>query len=142
MQDQFESIWLVVAYVAVTIVIVVKLWHRHVARNAERWPSVEGVIESGQMEAAASGGSKPKVVLPVFAFSYEVTGEYYGGRFALLPYVTDLGESIIERMIGRKLQIHYDPKKPETWFIADKLIEGCKVEQKFTPDWFSFPPPN
>ena len=32
--------------------------------------------------------------------------------------------------------------KPEVWFIADKLIEGCKVEQKFSGNWIDYSPPD
>jgi hypothetical protein len=59
--------------------------------------------------------------------------------FALLPYITD---PFVEHMVGRKVQVNHDPLKPEVWFIADKLIEGCKVEQKFSGDWIDYAPPS
>jgi hypothetical protein len=31
---------------------------------------------------------------------------------------------------AEKLRVHYDPNRPETWFLPDEFIEGCKVEQK------------
>jgi hypothetical protein len=99
------------------------------AKKARRWPTTEATIESSSMEVMARERGV-KVTLPVFAFSYCVDDEFYGGKFALLPYTTDPGESILTRMIGRKLMIHYDPKKPSTWFIPDELVEGCQVEQK------------
>jgi len=67
------------------------------------------------------------------------------GRFALLPYITDpfvSDSSFVEHMIGRKVQVNHDPLKPEVWFIADKLIEGCKVEQKFSGNWIDYSPPD
>jgi hypothetical protein len=111
-------------------------------RRAQKWPSTEGVIESGKLEPVVSHGPAP-VILPVFGFSYKVVGEYYGGRFALLPYTADpLAADLhfVEHMIGRKLQVNYDPAKPAVWFIANDLIDGCKVEQRVTRDWASFPP--
>ena len=119
------------------------IWRRRVSKKAAKWPSVEGTIESGQLEQVAGGGRSPKVILPVFAFSYRVAGEYYSGRFALLPYITDpfvADSSFVEHMIGRKIQVNHDPLKPDVWFIADKLIEGCKVEQKFSGDWIDYAP--
>jgi len=108
-------------------------------KAAPSWPVAEAIIETGTIESvAAVKGSK--VQLPVFAFSYLVSGEYYSGRFALMPYITDPGESLVKRMIGRKLEVHYDPVKPQTWLIADELIEGCKVEQKSRPGLFGFYP--
>lgn len=121
-----------------------RIWRRSVSKSAAKWPSVDGIIESGKLEQVAGGGRNPKVILPVFAFSYQVAGEYYAGRFALLPYITDpfvADSAFVEHMIGRKVQVNHDPLKPEVWFIADKLIEGCKVEQKFSGDWIDYSPP-
>jgi hypothetical protein len=112
--------------------------------KARKWPSTQGTIESGQFEQMAGGGKRPPVILPVFAFSYQVSDEYYGGRFALMPFITDptvSDPSFVEHMVGRKVQVNYDPASPELWFVADKLIEGCKVEQKFSSELQSFAPP-
>jgi hypothetical protein len=37
---------------------------------------------------------------------------------------------MIGRMIGRTLQLRYDPHHPEVWFIPDDLIDGCQVQEK------------
>ena len=109
-------------------------------RKAQNWPSVEGTIESGQREMVADSGS---AILPVFAFSYQVAGEYYGGRFALRPYTTDptvTDPSFIEHMIGRKVRVNYNPVHPEEWFVANERVEGCRVEQKFGRDFINYAP--
>ncbi len=67
--------------------------------------------------------------LPVFAFSYVVGEEYYAGRFALWAK-GDRADTLIREMVDRKVLINYDPGRPERWFIPEKLIEGCPVEQK------------
>jgi hypothetical protein len=41
------------------------------------------------------------------------------------------------RMIGRKLQVRYDPARPDVWFIPDALIGGCKIEQKLAPHLYT-----
>jgi len=123
----------------------IKVWRRRMSRKATKWPCVEGTIESGKLEHVAGNRRGPEVILPVFAFSYRVGTEYYSGRFALLPYITDpfvSDSSFVEHMIGRKVQVNHDPLKPEVWFIADKLIEGCKVEQKFSGNWIDYSPPD
>src|SRR5579872_2682118 len=109
------------------------LWRRSRARSARHWPSAEATIESGAVEVVARtrGG---QIELPVFAFSYEVEGQLFGGRFALRPYITDPGASIVTRLIGKKIVVRYDPTDAATWFIPDELIEGCKIEQKLSPD--------
>jgi hypothetical protein len=97
--------------------------------SAKGWPRTEGTIESAQMEFVNSY-SEEGVRLPVFAFSYRVEGGYYSGRFSLLPYVTDPAEGFMERLIGSKVTVQYSPQHPEQWFVADELIEGCKIQQK------------
>lgn len=123
--------------------------HLAICRKARNWPSVEGTIESGQREVVADGPGGPAIILPVFAFSYQVAGEYYGGRFALRgrvalrPYTTDptvAVHSFIQHMIGRKVQVKYNPVHPEEWFVANELVERCRVQQKFSRDFINFPP--
>lgn len=70
--------------------------------KARHWPPTDATIESGDFELVARS-RYGEVRLPVFAFSYEVAGAYFGGRFALLPYMTDPDESLFSRMAGRKL---------------------------------------
>jgi hypothetical protein len=117
------------------------LWRRRRARQAKRWPTSEATIQSGGVEIVARN-RYGNVELPVFGFSYQVGTVYYGGRFALLPYIADPGESLIGRMIGRKMQVRYDPKDAAVWFIPDELIEGCKVEQKISRNLVNYPPRN
>jgi len=110
-------------------------WWRIEARKVEvarNWPTAEATVESGTLEPIADSSSRAPIVLPVFAFSYEVDENYYSGRFALSHINAD-ADQIIQRVIGRKLQIRYNPSSPVTWFIPDEEIEGCRVEQKMGP---------
>ena len=107
------------------------LWSFKRVRGTAGWPLTEGTIESAAPEIVTTYG-RPNVRLPTFAFSYKVAGEYYSGRFSLMPYITDPDDGLTSRMIGRKLAVKYDPRRPEVWFIPEKLIEGCKVEQKMS----------
>lgn len=103
------------------------------ANKARReWKPVEATIESSGREVVATERGVT-IELPVFAFSYVVGDDRFGGRFALLPYITDPGESILANMIGRQLSILYDPDAPSNWLIPDDMIEGCKVEQTADP---------
>jgi hypothetical protein len=115
------------------------LLRRRRAHDSKNWPTTEATVETGKKEVVARFKGVP-VELPVFGFSYSVSGERLSGRFALKPYITDPGHSIVTRMIGRKLQLRYNPAKPAMWFIPDELIEGCRVEQKLDPHFVSFPP--
>lgn len=112
-------------------------WQRKRVEETERWPQAEATIESGSLEAPAQG----RFNLPTFAFSYQAAGKYYSGCFGLMPHTTD-SDALIDRMIGRKLQVRYDPSRPEVCFIPDRVIEGCEVEQKMGPHVAGFYPKN
>jgi len=114
----------------VTIIAWVISWYRQreLVQQAGQWVPVEVTIESGALEGTHESG---KVVLPTFAFSYQVSEHYYSGRFSVRANLSkELAESMVAQMIGRKLLLRYDPDHPELWFIPDKLIDGYKVEQK------------
>jgi heme exporter protein D len=68
--------------VAVTAWVVSLYRQRKVLEQAEQWLPVEARIESGALEGTRESG---KMILPTFAFSYQVSGEYYAGRFSLMP---------------------------------------------------------
>jgi hypothetical protein len=116
----------------VMVVVIVFAWEwrrqRRSVEEAGTWPIIDATIESGALE----GTAQSRAVLPTFAFSYQISGQYYSGRFGLMPTNTD-SQALIDALIGRKLQLRYDPLRPEVWFIAEERIEGCKVEQKLGP---------
>lgn len=137
-----EAFRLIVSIALLGIVCAVParwIWRRSQAKKADSWPTADATVESGAIEVVfRDKGSK--VELPVFSFSYKAAGGYYGGRFALLPYITDPGMSVIDRMIGRKLLVRYDPQRAERWFIPDELIEGCRIEQNLSPHLVNLKP--
>ena len=121
---------LVAGAVSVAVIAWVISWYRQrkLVQRAGQWVPVEGRIESGALEAIHESG---KIILPTFAFSYQVSGESYSGRFSLRANISKaLAESMIDQMIGRKLFLRYDPDHTEMWFIPDEFIDGYKVEQK------------
>jgi len=110
-------------------VLIWGFWQWKRMQDVRRWPKTEATIESASLEVVRSSKYQD-IQLPTFAFSYQVNGEYFSGRFALMPYITDPGPSLMERMIGRKLQVHYNPRDPNECFVPVDLMEGCKVKQK------------
>jgi hypothetical protein len=111
-------------------------WQRKRVEETEGWLQTEASIESGGLEGAAQG----RVRLLTFTFSYQIAGKYYSGRFALLRHTADPESSLIDRMIGRKIQVRCDPRRPEVWFIPEKVIEGCKVAQRMGPHFSALYP--
>lgn len=114
------------------------IWQRSRLRKTATWPIAEATIESGTITVITRGEITAE--LPVFEISYRVGEAYFGGRFALRPYITDPGSSIVNRMIGRKFTLRYDPHHPHVWFIPDRLIEGCRIEQKLSPYFVNLRP--
>ena len=125
----------VILEVAGTVAVAVTAWviswyrQRELLQQAEQGLPVEARIESGALEATRESG---KIVFPTFGFSYQVSGEYYSGRFSLTPKTfptQEIIESIISRMIVRKLLLRYQPDHPEVWFIPDEFIDGLQAQQ-------------
>jgi hypothetical protein len=110
--------------------------------KAREWLPVEGTSESGAFETTHDS----KVRLPTLSFSYQVAGQFFSGRFCLLPerpyFPKPFIASMIAELKGRKFLLRYDPTHPEIWFIAADSIGGYKVGQKigihfvrsFSPD--------
>jgi hypothetical protein len=131
----------VIAVVGSAVLIAVAAWvvsgyrQRKLVQDAREWIATEATINSGTLESMQESS---KAILPTFAFSYQVSGEHYSGKFSLMPKRALFSsearrafiESMIEGMIGRKLPLRYNPRQPEAWFIPEERIDGCKVEQR------------
>jgi hypothetical protein len=98
--------------------------------EARHWPQTEAAVETAALEPVTEGRYAR---FPTFSFFNEVAGVSYSGRFSLVRPRTVPREFLLRQLVGHKLQVHYDPERPEVWFIPDELIEGCKVEQKMGP---------
>jgi hypothetical protein len=101
-------------------------------RRTRSWPMTSATIHSFEMEVKEFD-KKTDIVLPCFTFSYVVSEEEYSGRFSLFTNGEEEGESVAQKMIERKFELRYSPKRPSTWFIPDKKIDGYEVEQKMGP---------
>lgn len=106
------------------------IWRNKRVETAQTWPATEATVQSGAMETVASSRAGD-VRIPCFAFSYVVNGEYYSGRFGLLPNFGS-GDAVLDRMKNRKFQVHYDPANPEIFYIAGEQMEGCDIEQRLS----------
>ncbi len=96
--------------------------------KAKLWPNVEATIQSGKLEVVRHLRFG-NIQLPVFEFSYAVDQKRFAERFALSMH-TESADSLISKMVGRKVNVQYDPHNPASFYIPGKTIEGCKIEQK------------
>jgi hypothetical protein len=93
-------------------------------QQSQSWPSTEATIQSAEMVTIEGRGGSTPVLCG--AFSYVVNGEYYSGKFSIWE-CDDLSAAFVREMIGKKLNVHYDPIKPSSYSIRDELIEGCPI---------------
>ena len=110
-------------------------WKKVRAGRARSWPKTFATIHSAKLEVMKLD-DKSDVNLPCFTFSYVAAGANYSGRFALFTDGEAEGESVAKKMIGRQIDLQYDPRRPSTWYIPAKKIEGYEVEQKMSPHLF------
>ena len=101
-------------------------------RRTRKWPKISATIHSFEMETMDLD-DKTEIMLPCFAFSYVAAGENCSGRFSLFTNGEEEGESVARKMVGRRIELQYDPKRPSAWYIPERRIEGFEVEQKMSP---------
>lgn len=106
------------------------VWRNKRVETAETWPTTEATVQSGEMETVASTRAGD-VNIPCFAFSYAVKGEYYSGRFGLLPNFGS-ADGVLERMKDRKFKVHYNPADPRIFYVPGEQMEGCDIEQRLS----------
>lgn len=101
-------------------------------RRTRSWPKALATIHSAAMEIKDLD-DKNEIMLPCFTFSYVAAGEICSGRFSLFTDREEEGESMARKMIKHTIEIQYNPKRPSTWYIPEKKIEGYEVEQRMFP---------
>jgi hypothetical protein len=103
-----------------------------IERRTRKWPKTSATIHSFEMETMDLD-DKTKIMLPCFAFSYVAAGETCSGWFSLFTNGEEEGESVARKMVGRRIELQYDPKRPSASYIPEKRIEGFEVGQKMSP---------
>ncbi len=101
-------------------------------RRTRTWPKTSATIRAATIETMELK-NQMEIVLPCFHFSYVVAGADHSGSFYLFTDGQEEGESIAKRMNKRTIEIQYNPRRPSTWYIPEKQIEGYEVEQKLFP---------
>ena len=107
-------------------------WRQNQIQNMiQQWPTTQATIEGGTFETIpGSNHARTPSKAPVLSFSYHAGGGYFSGRIALMEFFDDDGTAIIQRMILKKLEIHYDPQDATRWFFDDDTIAGCRIRQE------------
>jgi hypothetical protein len=114
------AVFLILGFIVAVSIVIVRSKMR--AEESKSWPATVGTIQSGEMEIVG------EVELPCFSFSYLVDGEYYSGRFALWASGERAG-ALIHELTDTKITIKYDPRRPSSFYLAERLIGGCGIAQ-------------
>jgi hypothetical protein len=96
-------------------------------KNAADWPDTDAIIQSAKMEPVERIGQF-REILPFFAFSYVINGEYFTGRFGLrVP--EDRANTVMKEWINNKINVQYDPKRPSVFCLPEVLsVDGLRVD--------------
>src|SRR3954463_15543523 len=96
-------------------------------KKTKSWPTVEATVRSGNVEVVRHLRFGD-IQLPVFEFSYVVRDQPYSERFAL-SMSSEPVDSLMNKMIGRRVTVQYDPANPAICYVPGEKIEGCRIEQ-------------
>ena len=113
---------LIVIILGVLATLVIWLvWRSAHLNNVERWPVTQGTIHSVGTVIVRSGRSSRSV--DVGDFSYNVNDEYYSGRLTIAPSVST-GDRSSRGLVNQKIQVRYNPGKPDKFLVQQTKIEG------------------
>ena len=109
------------ALVALAALVVWLVWQSGRPNKAASWPVAEGIIQSVGTVVVSAGKGSYKV--DVGDFSYAVNNEYYSGRLRISSsYSAD--DRAPRALIHQKIQVRYDPQKPEEYSVNQQEFEG------------------
>ncbi|MCI0348888.1 MAG: DUF3592 domain-containing protein [Acidobacteriales bacterium] len=103
-------------------------------RRSKSWPVTTARIETFEARRDHVPRSFAVRILCQVGYSFTVDGSYYSGNFALhaateAVVVDDQAAEDLGRvLIGRTLEVRYDPKRPDDSIPAEKEFEGRKIE--------------
>jgi hypothetical protein len=108
-----------VAFVALVV------WRSNRRDASANWPVTEGTIQSvGQVVV---NGGKTSYTVDVGDFSYKVNDEFYSGRVRLSPS-SSTEDRAPRVLIHQKIQVRYDPQKPEKNSTDNQEVEGFPLD--------------
>jgi hypothetical protein len=102
------------------------------APRAASWPGAEGTIQSvdrlvvGTPFSPSYGPGAPYIV-DVGDFSYVVNNVYYSGRLKTSRSFST-GTASPKELIDQKIQVRYNPRNPEQYFVPPQEIGGFLLD--------------
>ena len=113
--------------VAIAIVQLARRWIKsgQIQANSSAWPEIEATIQTVSLEPT---NGRSHDLVPCAAFSYQVNGEYYSGRFALAVSGEE-AEDVAKQIKDSKVSILYNPISPSEFLIPLEQLHGYDLKQ-------------
>jgi hypothetical protein len=107
------------------------LWRRAHPNKAEAGLVAEGTIQSVSKVLVRAGRYSHSV--DVGDFSYIVNDEYYSGRLTISRSFSTHDASL-EDLVNQKIQVRYDPQKPESYYVPQQELGGFLLDPYDEPN--------
>jgi hypothetical protein len=117
-----------IVLLALCVLAIFAVWfvHRPVPpEKAASWPVTEGTIQS--VENVIVKTAEHPNSLYIGDFSYIVDNEYYSGRLTISRSFSAHDHSA-EDLINQKIQVRYDPRKPEKFSVPQADLGGFLLD--------------
>ena len=120
--------WILIAFVALTALAI--LWQTIRLNKAQSWPLSEATIQSVSRVVVKAGRSSHP--LDVGDFSYNISDEYYSGRLTI-SNSNSTSDTAPRVLVNQKIQVRYDPRKPESYLVPQQKVEDFVLGPYNTP---------
>jgi hypothetical protein len=98
--------------------------------RCESWPTVEGVIESADMQSQ-TGGEEGITYSADISYAYQVAGKHYAGQrvaFGARSASSSRAQRVLDRFpVGKKVSVHYSPGDPQLAVLEPGIHGGTGV---------------
>jgi hypothetical protein len=127
MQDVGYALMLLTVVAFSASIVFKNISRLNAVKKTKSWAAAEGTVRSGSVDVVRHLRFGD-IQLPVFELSYVVGEKAYSERFALSMFSEPV-DSLMSRMVGRKITVQYDPANPGICYLPGEKIEGCRIEQ-------------
>lgn len=112
--------------VALAAFVVWLAWQSGRSDKTANWPVTEATIQSVNTVVVSNRGGSYTV--DVGDFSYAVNDEYYSGRIRISASHS-ANDRVPRALIHQKIQVLYDPQKPEEYSVNEQEIDGFRLNR-------------
>jgi hypothetical protein len=120
-----KGVLLVAAAIALAVGVLAVAKRRFTAR-AGSWPTVAAKVENVFLDVLSRGLNRAEETHAVLAYSYSIGDAYCSREIRLWAGESSL-ESLDKEMVGQKVSVHYNPRKPDVSIFLGRDVKGWDV---------------